>query len=1059
MAKRQRSTLDLLALISLLFFISGSTGLAYEVIWSRRFTHIWGSSSLAMASVVASFLFGLGLGALLLGRVADRMKKPLLWYGIAEIAIGVLALIIPFEIVALSELAIQIHPSLPDVESLRFLVRCGLTLLVIGPPCVLMGGTLPLLIRQFTPRDGELGAVVGWLYAINTFGAATGCAMAGFYLLPWLGLANTNYVTAAVNLLIGGVSIALSMALATRLDLSMLTAAPSAPAKSQTPPQPRPRPTATPHSVWGVYFAVALTGLAALILQMVWVRQLSLVLGGSTYAFTATLFVVLVAIALGSLLYQIALQRFVANVYLPIAVIGLLTLSTVMGTLLLPWLSEYASGFRETRWQWSVNATLCILAAAIVQLLPGIAMGILFPLLVDLTHAAAAVVGRTVGNVYAWNTLGSIVGATFSSFYLFPWLGTIGTVAFALALYFAAGALMLLPLGFAPRRLPVWGAYAAAATAIVGGVCYYQSQANPLDTNFGLYMYDIATRKSNIVVPYFAEGASSNVLVIEYANPKQPDRPPRSLRVNGKVDASTELDMPTQLGLAYFPRFFNAHAKKVLVIGFGSGTTSGASLLFPDTDVTCCEIEPAVYEASPQFAAVNHSPEKKTRKWLEAHNATLPAAERLTPEQIDEQARFEIVFGDGRTVLQTSPHNFDLIISEPSNPWLAGVSNLFTREFFSAAKQHLNEGGVLAQWIQTYNFTVAEYALIVRTMREIFPYAGVVCLTRGADTILLASTEPLTPSQADLEYLDSIIASTPEIKTDLETRFPATDVRRLLLQHYYLDQEGLDRFVAGDLSPGGRAKEINTDLNMKLEFDAPLQLFAKNAVDVFPSMIKASAPGWTKDLAIRLGRSPSTPEFYTDLAAAAIDRQQFDQAAEYYQQAMREDPKYLPAYKDLAALYQRLKKNSQAIDVLLQLVRLLPNEPVLRVNLAVMLGQEKRPAQAIEQYRAALRIRPDFVLAANNLAWILATHPNEQFRDGEESLRLAKQACDATKNSIPGFLDTLAAAYAELGQYEDAIRALKAATTVAQQRNEMEFVAASKGRLDLYLQGRPYREG
>src|SRR5262249_48765664 len=155
------------------------------------------------------------------------------------------------------------------------------------------------------------------------------------------------------------------------------------------------------------------------------------------------------------------------------------------------------------------------------------------------------------------------------------------------------------------------------------------------------------------------------------------------LRINGKVDASTSHDMETQLGLAYFPRCFAPRAREVLVIGFGSGTTCGASLLFPGTRVTCCEIEPGVFEAAAAFGAVNHRPER--------------------------QSGFSMRFVDGRTAIQGSDRTYDLIISEPSNPWLAGVSNLFTQEFFRTARQHLNPGGVLAQWVQTYNFTLGDY--------------------------------------------------------------------------------------------------------------------------------------------------------------------------------------------------------------------------------------------------------------------------------------------------------------------------------------------------------------
>ena len=173
---------------ALLFFISGATGLAYEVVWFRRFSHIWGASTLAMGAVVASFLLGLGLGAHFLGRRADAMKSPLLGYAWCEAGIGVLALLIPFECSALGAVTGFLYPLLQGIPILHTIVRCLLTFLVIGPPCILMGGTFPMLVRQFV--SAEVGPTAGLLYAVNTVGAALGCYLAGFHVLPWLGLDN-----------------------------------------------------------------------------------------------------------------------------------------------------------------------------------------------------------------------------------------------------------------------------------------------------------------------------------------------------------------------------------------------------------------------------------------------------------------------------------------------------------------------------------------------------------------------------------------------------------------------------------------------------------------------------------------------------------------------------------------------------------------------------------------------------------------------------------------------------------------------------------------------------
>src|SRR5688572_6708496 len=209
-AERRDSPFLLLFLASCLFLTSGATGLAYEVIWFKRFTHVWGSSSTAIAAVVASFLVGLGIGAFLLGKMADRVPSPLRWYGICELGIGLFALVAQVEIDVLARATAAIESVLPSRPGLAFGLRFLITLLIIGPPCVLMGGTLPLLVRQFTPARSALTTATGWLYAVNTLGAAAGGYLTGFHLLPALGLPVTNRTAALTNLAIGLLSIALA---------------------------------------------------------------------------------------------------------------------------------------------------------------------------------------------------------------------------------------------------------------------------------------------------------------------------------------------------------------------------------------------------------------------------------------------------------------------------------------------------------------------------------------------------------------------------------------------------------------------------------------------------------------------------------------------------------------------------------------------------------------------------------------------------------------------------------------------------------------------------------
>ncbi len=1045
-------------LTSLLFFVSGATGLAYQIIWFRRFSHVWGSSSLAFAAVGGSFLLGLGLGAYGIGRFSDRLARPLRWYGRAELAIGVLALLIPFEITAMVNASVGLYAYIPEAIVLRYLVQSCLTLLVIGPSCVLMGGTLPLLIRQLTTREGSLDQATGWLYALNTFGAAVGCYLTGFHLLPWLGLLWTNNLAAMVNIAIGLISIQASRTAAS------LTPTKAAPVASTASPWNWP--------LAGPYLAAALAGCAALILEMTWTRQLTLVLGGSTYALTATLFVVLFGIGLGSLLFHV-FRGAASRPGLPVVVVGILLLSTLAGKLCLPSLAVWVSPAAVQQWRAdpSGNALVCIAVSAALELIPALAMGFLFPLFVHLTHASAKQVGAAVGNIYAWNTLGSIVGANLTAVLLFPQIGTAGCMALAAGLYLVALLAILSWRG--------WPQLATGAAIAAAGAAVMMLLGQPIDprlTNMGFYLYgdprlvdkDYPNSPSfSAIIPRFLrEGPSCNVFVSGDKSQKL------DLRLNGKVDAGNGSDMVTQLGLAYFPRMFKPDAKEVLVIGFGSGCTSGRSLLFPGTRVTCCEIEPAVYEAAEQFGAVNLRPHEKSRDWLEARNAKLPVDERLTPAEIDAQARFSIILGDGRTAIQGSHRKYDLIISEPSNPWLAGVSNLFTQEFFHSAREHLTAGGVLAQWIQTYNFTLEDYLMIVRTLRSEFPHYGVVTLLGGVDTVLLASNKPLIPTATDIAALQTIVNGTPAISADFNTWLGGSELPWVLLQNYQLGEDQLNRLVDSD--PSGA---INSDLQLQLEFDAPLHLFRnlEQRETAAAGLRAAMDAQWTQRLAeiFQLQRESAIfnltlgDYLYRQLANPLLARSlreagQLDAAAILYQSAVRAEPTLFEAHRGLARICLMQGRPAAAVATWQELLRLTPNDPQANAALALQYLIQKNPAEASFYYREALRLKPHLALDdhsylwANNLAWMLATHRDPRLRNGAEAVHWAQQACEVDGYQQPDLMNTLAAAYAESGKFDEAIElSEKVIHSPSTQANLAKRVARY---LRLYRASQPLRE-
>jgi len=473
---------------------------------------------------------------------------------------------------------------------------------------------------------------------------------------------------------------------------------------------------------------------------------------------------------------------------------------------------------RPIRSSQVLNAFVCVLASLTLEFLPAFGMGLLFPMYVHLTGRPSEGAGRAVGNIYAWNTIGTIGGASMTAALLIPTWGVAGTIRCVLWMYLLAMILQLPRDGVRHQVRQI--ALTACGCALIW-VCI--RPVDPRITNSGLYLYGYSTPRHLVSYKellYYREGASCNVLVTESDGE-------RTLRVNGKVDASSRGDMTMQLGLAYLPRLFLPRAQNVLNIGFGSGASAGASLLFPDTHVTCCEIEPAVFAASKYFHKSNHAPELSSR--------------------------FRIVFDDGRTYLQGTREKYDLILSEPSNPWLAGVATLFTQEFYETARTRLNNGGILAQWLQAYSLSAAEYSMVVRTFVRVFPHCALLRISEG-NTILLGSSAPLGISKDALGAVQALADRQAEIRADLEKYFGSKEVAVLLLQHLVTQEDGLQRLAAY-----ADSTVINSDTNMRLEYEAPLRLFSDPGASEGPQSILLAAAdvrchrevihklGWTRE--------------------------------------------------------------------------------------------------------------------------------------------------------------------------------------------------------------------
>jgi len=795
---RSAASTGLLRLLAPLFLLSGLTALVYEVVWFKRFEHAFGVAPVAMGAVVASFLIGLGIGARWIGAAADRWRRPLVAYGWCELGIGLLALLIPFEIELAHGLAARAYPLIVARPIVGALLQCALALVVLGPPCVLMGGTLPLLVKAMT-RPGEgIGSSTGMLYALNTVGAALGAYLAGFHLLPALGVQGATYVAVAGNLVIAAAAIGIGR---------------SRNPVARVAPEPKAAAAELPPRAWIPLAVAFLLGFAALLLQIVWMRQMALIVGGSTYAFSAVLAILLVGIGLGSFASRRGLSGEIGAVRRRRtlqAAIAFLALSVVATQRAVPAVVDFVSAAVELRPAPLYNALICIAAAVALVLVPSMVFGYLFPWVVAARFrddgGEVGTEGATVGAVAWWNTLGCLCGATAAPLLLIPTIGSQATVAVALGLAWLA---LLGAEGVGPRVRPAW--VLVAAVLGVGVVAYGRRGADPYLLNLGTYSSGYLAGESQEQVLVFEEGRACNVLVTEGAN--------RALRLNGKVDASDTGDMPTQLGCGYFGRFLRPDAKDVLVLGFGSGTTSGALLLDPDTRVTCCEIEEEVLAASWCFAHVNHEPTKNPR--------------------------FEGRVVDGRMHLAGSPDTYDLIVSVPSNPWVAGIGNLFTESFYEAARGRLRDDGMLVQWLQTYELAAEDYALVLRTISSVFPNVGVLRVDE-LDTVVVASMGELLPPREDFVRAQAFVDATPLVARDLERWFGTRDVGRLMLRHFVAGPEGVKRMLHRFPDDS-----LNTLDEMRLEFDSARGLFGYTPEG--NALVLSSIDGrWQRELTARV---------------------------------------------------------------------------------------------------------------------------------------------------------------------------------------------------------------
>lgn len=878
-------------LVCVLFFVSGVAGLVYELVWMRRLVLIFGNTLLATSTVLSAYMAGLAGGSYTAGRLIDAKPRQLLrWYAVLEAGIGLFALAFPF-VLSLAGAGYQLlYRDLSDnlvlLTSVRFLVCFAIILI----PTFMMGGTLPILVKHLTVGGAALGNRLGLLYALNTIGAVAGTVVCGFYLLRFFGMDAASHAAIAMNFAVAAAAWVLSR---TRIQRAAAREHDAAEIAAVSPPRPLDA------RLLLALAAIGISGFCSLAYEVLWTRMLSLFFRNNVYSFTTILATFLLGIALGSFLYYRFLSKRAGAAWLlsvleiAISVIGFATpyLFTTLPSSLFS----------------SPDPLMIFVKASALMLFPTILIGITLPLAVEICREGRAREGRSVGRVYAINTIGAVIGSFTAGFILIPLLGIQRAVVFVAGANLLAGLLVLFTLVGSRYRLIAAGAFAVSLALAVA----------LLPSNLFLRLHQ--TKSPDADVMTYQEGTIANVVVYDFWREGYHD-----LYLNGVEEASSRLwhvQLFKMLGM--LAPLLHPNPDNALMVAFGAGMSAGAAAQVVER-LDCVDLNPDIQEVGRAFEREN----------LDVLN----------------NPRVNLIVNDGRNQLFLTPEKYSVIISDATHPMSFDSWTLYSREFYELVKDRLKDGGIFAQWLPVPT-TDDALKLILNTFKKVFPHTSFWMIHGSSQCMMLA-----TPQRLSIDYRSFRDRLLPLIQSSGLADFGVSNADKLL-SFFFAGEDAVDRYLAG-------YEKVSTDDLPYAQFYGALnRVGIQTSLDFMP--FQETVEPYLTNTGPEQARLHEVLARYRRIGRALNAGFLKSSQLEYDKALLLAEGTELQADENIKSA---LSYDTRRREYFLRRVAEHPGDHNAHNSLGYVFLGEKEYDAAVREFSKAIDLKHDFVTAATNLA-------------------------------------------------------------------------------------------